>query len=259
MAESLYQQLVELSTWARELALKNLQQFRNSNPQLASLNAWSICTESFMRAVTEWRLGDGDPTAFFDQFIVDSRDFVSLCHQSALKSDSAEATIRLAAFNASYVQLLLGTGIDRLFRQAILQPRRFATAHKRTDGFDGSEWDNIILQLAESGNVSEQFAALHEFMDRRKKRNHWEVHCRSMLAYRRLIEAAAAGDCTSVTEAIMDADRLFTRRSHGDITWGGGDIADRTVDIRLACMIKKAEAICQGITAGAQTPHRWRW
>jgi len=268
---------------SRREALRAAEHFLDrADYHMVVLDLASAVADAIGAAHTEWRLGQGDPSPYLRDAIADARQLMR--HLDKLPCPTVEearqqfATARsykdvfgsfsyfdfiqdrvyalIAIWDAMYCQILLGEPVDEAFRRASAVPcEELGVPRLYADGWV-YPWDAHVLHLVETGGTLGQW---DEFTGWLKGRRHASNMLKTILAYRALIDAARTREPKAAAKAIAEADKCFRARRQMTVTWGGGDLSDQTVDQRLACAIKKAELIRPGITAGVDTPHRWRW
>lgn len=250
-----YDELMKVTVSMRQSALDALPRNVAKRDWLGiTTNLWSATLDSMLLALTEWRLGSSDPSRYLRQAVDDCRKLME--HFDKVTHLTHRSANMLAVWDAMYAQLLLDEPVDPSFRQACGIPAEERRSPSRYKQYWVHPWDALVFGLAETGVAPAEWDAFIAWL---KDKGGGSNYIKTMEAYRRLIEAARAGDVNAVAKAIADAEKRYKARRSMPVTFGGGALAEQLVDHRLACAIKKAEQIRPGITADVQTPHRWRW
>jgi len=102
-----------------------------------------------------------------------------------------------------------------------------------------------------------------EFKGWLAKKRGFKLYIETFHSYARIIEASHNGDVSVAQKSILDAEKLFGKRSNGPqvgASWGAVPIFnEEIVDIRLAAVIRKAEEIGGSEFGPLESIHRWRW
>ena len=255
MASDTYKTLMQQCADSRQEALAFAQQFLvKADYRMATMNLSSAVVDSMTAAHAEWRLGTADPSPYLRDAVADAREVARYFDKLEYFGNKLENAEALG--DAMYAQLLLQEPIRPEFRRCCFVPpeeKRHPTLYEA--GWL-HPWDMLVLELVETGSTPSEW---DEFMAWLRGRGGASNLLKTMQAYKDLIDAARIGNRDAAAKAIATTEKRFKARRHLGLTWGGGDIADQTVDHRLACAIEMAEQIRPGITASADTPHRWRW
>jgi len=256
MNEPLAKSLQELHAYNRRQSLDAANKWigYKSKSQLITMNIAAASSQMILAAFTEWRLGTANPSAFLKDAIGDIRKLIPTL--AKLEGIDARSFGMISVWDAMYAQVLIDEVIDEDFASTchIVQDERSHPSKYRDYWIH--PWDSLVLELLITGNVPVEWDAFKVWL--KAKRGGANL-LKTMAAYQLLIAAALEDDASSAATAVAEAEKCFRARRNMSITWGGGDVADRTVDHRLACAIKRAESIRPGITDGVETPHRWRW
>jgi hypothetical protein len=251
MTNDLYSVLLAQSRQSLQLSHDYARDFlQKGNFRPAVMNLSMAVADSVCAAFTEWRLGSGDPSPHLRDAVSDARELVR-CFEKCPAIPYLDAL-----WDAIYAQILLGESVDlELRRLCFVSPeeRRSPTRFKQAWGYP---WDMLVFTLIETAEVAPE---CDDFIAWLKHKGGGSNMIKTMQAYRLLIDSAKADDPKSAAKAIATAEKCFRARRNLPLTWGGDGLDDRSADHRLACVIKKAEQIRPGITAGIDTPHRWRW
>lgn len=203
-------------------------------------------TKMMLAGLTEWRMGEENPTEYFKAAVADGLRMLAYRD----KPHDVNAAI-LYMTHAAYAHLLVNEVLDPELGRACFVPidQRKSPVLPDKDWFH--IWDWLVFELAESG---EKPAGWDEFMAWLEGKRGTRNFIDTMKAYMDVIESAKASDRTGVEAAVKRAERCWNKRRDISVTWMGEHI----VDFRLACMIKKAEQLNPSL-APIESIHRWRW
>jgi hypothetical protein len=253
---SRYEQLMADAISGRDGALHYVEPFlRRGDVIAACTNLWAATQEGMLAGMTQWRLGAGDPTRYFEMVIEDAARLVEQFDK--VPCGTLPFVNMMGLDNGVYAQMLLGREVDT---------RMWARCHisleeRRRPAYFKEAWfaieDRLIIELIHGGGLPAEWGAFLAWLDGKKGTRN---HSATMRTYAALIEAAREGDRDGVVKAVREAEVNYGKRRNISVTWGGDPIVrEQIVDYRLACAIRTAERVGGEVVAGLETVHRWRW
>lgn len=256
LVASKYEQLMADAISGRNEALHYVEPFLQRGDVIAACtNLWAATQEGMLAAMTEWRLGAGDPTPYF---VMVMQDAARLVGQFDKVPHGTLPFVNMNGLcNGIYAQMLLGRDVDAEMwaRCHVPLEERRRPEYFKEAWFAVEDW--LIIELIRGGEQPAEWEAFLTWLDGKKGTRN---HSATMRTYAALIGAARAGDRDGVVKAVRQAEVNYGKRRNISVTWGGDPIVrEQIVDYRLACAIRAAERVGGEVVAAVETVHRWRW
>ncbi len=253
-----YQALIDQNEYMAEMSAKLATDFlKSQNIERACNNFEAVATHMNDSGLVEWKLGTKNPSCYFQRAfkaVLSAADLVSQLHPQA----------RVACFEnyleVAYSLLIMRHAIPSKLRDVITLPESERAHPDELRTRIVQLMDSHFFELAETGEIPAGWESFEEWLS--KKRG-FKLYRETFAAYVEVLAAARNRDTFAAQLAIAKSEKLYTKRATGpDIGghWGALEkYNDDIVDIRLACIIRKAEEIGGPDFGPLESIHRWHW